>query len=195
MNMELILRISIILLSAIGLLFLATNTFRRKPRREFLIYFTNMSNMFVLLYFLFNINNSVIQFLVTIYITFTMLVFNLVIYPMLVKLGSRLKDIGTDMITSSIAHIIVPILVLIYWFKYPVNIEYGDLVYIFPFSLLYLFFAFWLGKSGYKIRENITNYIYPFLDLDKLGIRKVFINIIILFVLLVLLSYSLIYFR
>ncbi len=195
MNMELILRISIILLSAIGLLFLATNTFRRKPRREFLIYFTNMSNMFVLLYFLFNINNSVIQFLVTIYITFTMLVFNLVIYPMLVKLGSRLKDIGTDMITSSIAHIIVPILVLIYWFKYPVNIEYGDLVYIFPLSLLYLFFAFWLGKSGYKIRENITNYIYPFLDLDKLGIRKVFINIIILFVLLVLLSYSLIYFR
>lgn len=195
MNMELILRISIILLSAIGLLFLATNTFRRKPRGEFLIYFTNMSNMFVLLYFLFNINNSVIQFLVTIYITFTMLVFNLVIYPMLVKLGSRLKDIGTDMITSSIAHIIVPILVLIYWFKYPVNIEYGDLVYIFPLPLLYLFFAFWLGKSGYKIRENITNYIYPFLDLDKLGIRKVFVNIIILFVLLVLLSYSLIYFR
>lgn len=193
--MELGIRIAIIVIGIIGMTLMATGFLKRKIRVEFFIYFTNLSNMFILAYYLLNCNNREIHYLVTLYITFTMIVFNFIIYPYLRKNNASFKDIGTDAITSTIVHIIVPILAIIYWLKFGENVSYSFIPVGYIFPMLYLIFALFLGRSSFKIRDNITNYIYPFLDLEKLGKNRVIINCFLLFIFLTLLSWLLIFIK
>lgn len=193
--MELITRILIVVIGIFGMLLMATNSFKRKPRKEFLFYFTNLSNLFVIIYYLLNINIVEVNFLVTLYITFTMIVFNFVILPYLKKNNYKIEDIGTDHITSNIVHIVIPLLSIFYWYNFSKDVSYSVIWLGNIFPLLYLVFAIMLGKSSYKIRDNITNYVYPFLDLDKLGRNKVIINCLFLFIFLMLTSFALIFFK
>lgn len=176
MNIEFIIRMSIIIIGTIGMLLMATKSLTKKPKIDFLFYFTNLSNIFVILYFIFKPDNNLFLFLVTLNITYTMVVFNCILYPYLIKHNMKFKDVGTDPVSSNIAHIIIPILVLVYWFKYSQDVSYLDIIYGSIFPIIYLVFALFLGGSKYKIEDGFTNYIYPFLDVEKYGFKKVLLN-------------------
>lgn len=124
-------------------------------------------------------------------ITFS--IFNFIILPYGRKNKIKLKDIGTTKLVAFILHDLVPLLSVVNWFFSNPNLTYRTIIYSLIFPILYSFFCIFIGKSGYIVKENPTNYIYPFFDIDKLGLKKVLLIILGLLLFVVALGISLIY--
>ena len=183
-----ILKFIIVITSFLGIVFLSTNMLKRLPRIEFLFYFTNLSNIFILIYHLFNINNKYLLFSITLYLFVTFLIFNFLLLPYGRKNNLSIKDINLGKTENLLVHNIVPLLSMFYWFKFGVNIKYSESYLVLLFPIAYVMFCFIYGKSGRPLDTNPTNYIYPFFDLDKLGIKKVGLIVSTLILLLLVIS-------
>ncbi len=148
-------------------------------------YFTIQSNLIVALYFsMFFIkpirNNKIYQrYLgaVTIYITVTFLIFVFFLQPIY-------HPTGWAGLSSILSHYIVPITSITYFILYreEVRFQYNEIPFWLVFPVLYLVFVILLGAFT-------GDYIYPFFQVNQIGIPRLIINCIGLFTLFLLLSF------
>jgi hypothetical protein len=142
---------------------------------RFFSFFTIQSNILVAICFtvlwfkpknkleLFFLNNKSLT-AITMYITMVGIVYNLI-------LRFLWMPTGMQRITDEILHLVIPILVLIYWFQFvsKKSLEYKNVFLWLLFPFLYLIYTL--------IRGYFFNfYPYPFLDVNILGYTSVFVN-------------------
>jgi len=108
---------------------------------------------------------------ITLYILIVGLVYNVILRGLLVVEGWQV-------VVDNILHVLNPILYILYWmfFSDRIKINWKNGIYWTFYPLAYLFYSL--------VRGNILNwYPYPFLNVQKLGYEKVFINVIAMIVL------------
>ena len=142
---------------------------------RFFSFFTIQSNIlvavcFTVLWFkpknkleLFFLNNKSLT-AITMYITIVGIVYNLILRFLWVPTGMQ-------RITDEILHLVIPVLVLIYWFQFvsKKSLEYKNIFPWLLFPFLYLIYTL--------VRGYFYNYYpYPFLDVNILGYTPVFLN-------------------
>lgn len=147
---------------------------------QFFSYFTILTNLIVALYFTFQtlnifskIKKSGILTAITIYIVIVGSVYQII-------LRSTWDPTGLQRIVDELLHTIIPILVVIYWYKYENknDLNYEQIPFWAIYPLLYLFYLL--------IRGHLSDfYPYPFVNVLDLGYAKVLINsfwILVLFI-------------
>lgn len=152
-------------------------------------YFTLLSNLIAVIYFWilfqFKLDESNKQFKhyiggVAIYTTVTGVVFATV-------LEGLYQEQGLMLLGSICLHYVNPILVLGYlvYYRNDMEFEIKESLLWLIFPIIYLIFA--------MVHGGITgNYLYPFLDVSTLGYLSVITNVLLLFGLFSLLSFSLV---
>ena len=160
------------------------------PRRDFFCYYTNLSNLLVLIYFMFAAPLlfrypamhkiiPLIEYSVVMSIMLTNIVFHGMILPAVRPL---MPDIVPDRCARLLAannlfvHYIVPWLTFSYWlFCSPEKSRLtlaGSLLWM-AFPLLYIGCMFLRAKRHPCIAGTRSRYPYPFLNVDALGVRHV----------------------
>ena len=142
---------------------------------RFFSFFTILTNILVAVCFsvlwikpknkleLFFLSNKTLS-AITLYILIVGIVYNLI-------LRFLWAPTGLQKIDDEILHSIIPVLVLIYWFKYveKKNLDYKNILPWLLYPFLYLIYTL--------IRGHFFNfYPYPFVDVIQLGYKAVFIN-------------------
>lgn len=186
--MALIYRIIIIIITIIALYL----NFKLMSFRKGILYFTNLSNLLCLIYFIILViqmllkkekNNNlhyIVKGMVTMSITLTMFVYNIV-------LSSNSFLFKNHMLECNLVHLIVPLLVI---FDYIIFGEKGNLKKIYPFiwsSILFVYQIFIMIYSmlGGKFIDE-SNYPYFYMDSSKFGVVGVFINLLIILVIYII---------
>lgn len=175
-------KIIIVILELIGLQ-LALRLFTDNVNWSMLNYFTNLSNIAVLIYFAV----SVIALLknkekVTVYpavkgaVTMSITVTMLVAYFLLGGFNMG----GSSSLTLILLHDVCPLMVLLDWILFD---EKGLLTGKFPLQgvaapLLYFVYAMIAANIGDGIGHGSSRYPYPFIDVDVLGLPKVLLIVI-----------------
>lgn len=122
---------------------------------------------------------SCMKFYLMIYMVIVMLVYNFVLVP-----NARVTRTGKDIYSfyDCVAHIGLPLLVVIDYFSYTVHYQYSisTLFLSLVYPLLYCVMIFLKGylKFGKEYEHSKNYYPYFFVDLETLGIKKVGINIL-----------------
>ncbi|RZL45574.1 MAG: hypothetical protein EOO93_26775 [Pedobacter sp.] len=103
---------------------------------------------------------------ITVYITVVMLIYNVILRFLWVLQG-------WSVIANELLHVVVPLMFLIYWIYFvPKNqLKWSNIWLWLLYPLLYTIFV--LLRGSY-----VDFYPYPFLNITKLGISKVFVNCI-----------------
>lgn len=161
-----------------------------RGRKEFFCFYTNVSNLAVLIYFSviaprIYISESLhpliphAEFAVMMCIMLTHSVFHLALYPAVKKTVSSMphtrayKIVFTD---NFIIHYLVPLTVLVYWFfcsPQKLALRAADALYWTALPLCYAGFIFLRAPIFGVIKEAGSPYPYPFLDIQALGLRRV----------------------
>ncbi|SFB23069.1 hypothetical protein SAMN05660845_2165 [Flavobacterium swingsii] len=142
---------------------------------RFFSFFTIQSNILVAICFtvlwfkpknkleLFFLDNKSLT-AITMYITIVGIVYNLI-------LRFLWMPTGMQRITDEILHLVIPILVLIYWFQFvsKKSLEYKN---VFPWLLFPFLYLIYTLVRGYFS----DFYPYPFLNVSVLGYTPVFVN-------------------
>ena len=185
-KIKLIYRIIIVIVSAIGLYL----NFKFLSFEKGILYFTNLSNLLCLIYFLVLVilmltkkvkrddKYYIIKGMVTMAITLTMVVYNLILRSSdasLVFQGHQLE--------CNLVHILVPLLVI---FDYIIFGEKGHLKKEYPLIWSLVLIAYQLFVVIYTINGgkfiNGAAYPYPFMDIDTYGAGKYIVNMVVAFV-------------
>lgn len=185
-KVKLIYRILIVIISAIGLYV----NFKFLTFEKGILYFTNLSNLLCMIYFLvlviLMITNKVkrndiyyiFKGMVTMGITLTMIVYNL-----LLANSNAAGVFENHQLECSIVHIVVPLMVI---FDYIIFGEKGKLKKEYPLIWSFVLIAYQLFILIYTLCGgtfvNGATYPYPFMDVEKYGVGQVTINMIITFV-------------
>ena len=159
-------------------------------RRDFFCFYTNLSNLLVLIYFALisprlhasrRLHALVphADFFVMMSIMLTFCVFHLMLYPAIrkaVRHAAPTREFRIAFTDNLIIHYLVPWLVFAYWLlcspqKALLSLADAFIWTIFPLS--YLLCIFLRAKSGRRIEETDSPYPYPFLDKEVLGVRFV----------------------
>ncbi|KIC64162.1 Pr6Pr family membrane protein [Chryseobacterium taiwanense] len=138
---------------------------------RFFSYFTILTNLIVAVYFTFQafssfsiIKKSGILTAITIYILIVGSIYQII-------LRSTWNPTGLQRLVDELLHTIIPILVLIYWYKFENkrDLSYKQIPSWTIYPLLYLFYIL--------IRGHFSDfYPYPFVNVTDLGYSQVFIN-------------------
>jgi len=192
-NFSLLMKVIIIFFSLIGLYY-KTGLEKKRFKIVSLIYFTNLSLIFCLIYFLFSIflgENHIIQGFIgfiILCVTVTMTVYHFILVPNNRKKG---KDYEIFAFSDIVVHYVVPILTIIYWIIFA---EKGLFEYYYPFLwaipfFIYLIIILLRAHYGRILEYSQTRYPYDFIDLDYLGLIKTSRNIAILSSIIIILGY------
>jgi len=185
-KIKLIYRIIIVIVSAIGLYL----NFKFLSFEKGILYFTNLSNLLCLIYFLVLVilmltkkvkrddKYYIIKGMVTMAITLTMVVYNFLL---------RSTEAGNIFINHqlecNLVHIVVPLLVI---FDYIIFGEKGHLKKEYPLIWSLVLIAYQLFVVIYTLCGgkfiNGATYPYPFMDIDTYGAGKYTISMVIAFV-------------
>lgn len=185
-KIKLIYRLIIIIVSAVGLYL----NFKFLTFEKGILYFTNLSNLLCLIYFTVlvilmlakknkdNDMHYIIKGMVTMAISLTMIVYNL-----LISSSSAAAIFENHQLECNLVHIVVPLLVI---FDYILFGKKGRLKKEYPLIWSFVLVAYQLFVVIYTINGgtfiNGATYPYPFMDIDTYGIGKVSINMIVTFV-------------
>lgn len=159
-------------------------------RKDFFCFYTNLSNLAVLVYFAllspyFYASASLrplishAEFLIMMSIMLTFCVFHLILYPAIqgaVSHAEHTREFYIAYADNLILHYLVPWLVFFYWiFCAPDKAELtmADAFIWTLFPIAYLLSIFFRAKQGLIIQETGTPYPYPFLDIRALGKKTV----------------------
>ena len=160
--------------------------YARKRRKDFFCFYTNVSNLFVLLYFALAApqlyKNPALhpliphtEFAVMMCILLTFSVFHLLLYPAIrqaARSALRTREYWIVYTDNFIIHYLVPLGVLIYWLLCsPGKQALGavDALYWTALPLAYIMLIFLRARSKGIIEEVGSPYPYPFLDVGVLG--------------------------
>ena len=214
-----IFKLIIIIICSIGLYRTSGMANAEKKKKDIknisvlIIYFTNLSNLLCLIYFftssifmVFDIINHGVtgsaavlfpQFkgAVVLCLLITLLVYNFLLVPQRKKEPSNDSNVSFDF-TDICVHYIVPILSFSDWVLFD---EKNVYTLFSPFlwiiiPLLYFVFILIRAKFGDNLKAANSKYPYFFIDVDKIGIKRVLINTAILCVIFVILGYLILFF-
>ncbi len=189
-RLGIILSALIVIFGVIGLT-MHRDFYENLMRREFFCFYTNVSNLVVLLYFSIaapilytraslHVLIPHLEFAVMMCIMLTCCVFHLVLFPPIYKTALSMPHTREYMIVCTdniIIHYLVPLSVLTYWVLCsPQKHALGaaDALYWTVLPLIYIAGIFLRAKRKGIIEEAASPYPYPFLDIDGLGIAPVF---------------------
>ncbi|MBR6802006.1 MAG: Pr6Pr family membrane protein [Eubacteriaceae bacterium] len=201
----------ILLISLVGLfsLFCYSGLIKGEFKKGMFLYYTNLSNLFVSIYFLMLffyrtgilpqfrfLENSAVSFSVTMIITMTFLVFHFVLVPYGLKHNEILTEMNIKLGECVIFHYVIPIAVILYWFIYADKSYPGPEVSFLWLGVPFVYFIFIMlrARKGKQIDGTHSKYPYPFLDIDLIGKGKCMGNIFGLFIVFFALSYGIYYF-
>jgi len=162
-----------------------------KYKQGFVGWYTNLSNILVLLYFVLVlvdhifvpieiISNSVVALSVTMAIMMTFLIFHFILRKPLLKLSKEQPDLWQFYSIENLSlHYICPILTIVYWvvFANKDGLTFLTGCYWGILPVLYLIYANIRAKLNYRFL-NGERYPYLFMNIDVLGFKKVAINIV-----------------
>ena len=159
-------------------------------RKDFFCFYTNVSNLIVLIYFAavsprLYASQSLhpliphAEFAVTMQILLTLSVFHLVLFPAIRKTIQKMPHTRAYMIVCTdnlFIHYLVPLFVLVYWvFCAPGKdmLTFCDALYWLAIPTLYAAYIFIRAPLCGRIEEAGSAYPYPFMDVQALGCRRV----------------------
>ncbi|MGN0773132.1 MAG: Pr6Pr family membrane protein [Candidatus Ventricola sp.] len=180
------------LIAAVSLIGLTVHKdfYAGRRRRDFFCYYTNMSNLLVLLYFALLaprlyasarlrplIPHAEFSLMMSIMLTF--MVFHHLLSPAIYRQmrdAPRDRDFAIVFVDNFIIHYLVPWLVLFYWVlcspgKRMLSVLDALLWTLVP--LAYLAFIFLRAPLRGDIEDTDSPYPYPFLNVRRLGVRRV----------------------
>lgn len=161
-----------------------------RTRKDFLCFYTNVSNMTVLLYFglaapwlyarsSFRALIPHAEFAVMMCIMLTFCVFHLVLYPP-IRIAARGMPRTREYLIlytdNFIIHYLVPLSVFAYWLTCSPQkhvLGAADALYWTALPLLYVVWILLRAKRSMIIEETGSPYPYPFLDTGALGLERV----------------------
>ena len=161
-----------------------------KGRKEFFCFYTNVSNLAVLLYFALAAPMlyktpalhpmiAHAEFAVMMCIMLTLAVFHLLLFPaihMAIRDMPRTREYRILRADNFIIHYLVPLSVFAYWLLCSPNkqtLNVSDALYWTALPVVYILLIFVRAKIKGAITETSSPYPYPFLDRDVLGTRRV----------------------
>ena len=185
-------KLIIIILSLVGL-FLNSGIIQKKFRKSMFVYFTNLSLVFCVLFFTASIalkSGGLLHFsngFVLIAVTTTIATFHFVLAPSRRRVDKDYKLHFSDFV----AHYSVPLLVIADWLIFA---EKGAFVFYYPLLwgipfVVYFFMTIIYAKCGGYLEYAESRYPYRFIDFDTAGLKTVWRNIIILFLVIIALGY------
>ncbi|MBE5798992.1 MAG: hypothetical protein E7321_03475 [Clostridiales bacterium] len=180
----------IVVLGVIGLT-MHRDFYAGRRRRDFFCFYTNISNLAVLIYFalagprLYAVPSlrpliPHAEFAVTMCITLTFCVFHLVLYPAVRLAADRMpkgRQYWIVYIDNLIIHYLVPISVIIYWLLCSpgkLALRAADALFWTLLPLSYIGWVFFRARRKKIIEETGSPYPYPFLDIQALGKARVY---------------------
>ena len=183
-GVALIYRIIIVIVTLIALYL----NFKLLSFRMGILYFTNISNLLCLIYFLILVimmilkkekNDDlhyIVKGMVTMCITLTMFVYNFIL------VGDK-SVFENHMLECNLVHVVVPLLVI---FDYIIFGVKGNLKKIYPFIWTMVLFIYQIFITIYMILggefANGAKYPYFYMDTSKYGVLGVFFNTLIILV-------------
>ena len=183
--------------------------YEHRVRRDFYCYYTNLSNLVVLLYF--SLAAPLLyakaplrrliplaEFSVTMAILLTHLVFHFVIFPAVKAQGGPLmhdRESRILAVDNLFIHYLVPWLTVLYWVfcapqKHRVSLPGALLWTLLPLGYALCIFLR-AGRRG-PIRGTQSAYPYPFLNAEVLGVRRTLRNCVVLYAICALASIGLV---
>ena len=183
-----LLSVLIVVCACIGLT-LHRDVYAHTPRRDFYVYYTNVSNLIVLLYFALLAPwlyaraalrrfIPVAEFSVMMIILLTHLVFHNLLFPEIRRAARgmpRSRETAIMAADNAFIHYLVPWLTTLYWLlcapqKDALTLP-GALAWL-AVPLLYLLHVFLHARRG-NLAGTDSPYPYPFLDVRRLGAARV----------------------
>lgn len=176
---------------------------KRKYNTGFMGYYTSLSNIVVWIYcflLLCGINvldKSIYSFSIMACIMLTFLIYHFILSPLIIADYREGKGWNPYNLVNYSLHYICPLLVFVYWLLFA---DKSDLSYSNAFiwtilPLTYCLYIFARVKLGIYFDDKKTQrYPYDFMNVDKYGLKRVLINIFIIFVVFMLLGLLLVWF-
>ncbi len=172
-----------------------------KFRRDMFIYYTNLSNLAVFLYFslrlicsLFGLEKAKViwamlfssdsAMAITLCIFTTFIIYHFILVPIIKRQRASAGEFGNIFsIGNLIVHYFVPLSTLIYWLIFADKEALGlkSVALWVAIPLFYACFAFIRALGGRNIDGTNSPYPYEFMDPTVIGTRRTIINIIVLF--------------
>ncbi len=180
---------------------------RGRFKKTMFLYYTNISNLMVSVYFLFLFlyrafdipmlsfsEDALVSFSVTMMITMTFLIFHFVLVPYGLKHNEILDEMNIKFVECIIFHYVIPISAILYWFFYAdKTLRYPIMSCLWlGIPLMYFIFIMFRARNG-NIEGTKSRFPYPFLDLDKIGKRRFLGNIFSIFIIFSAISAGLYY--
>lgn len=177
-----------------------TDLVKGRFQANIFLFFTNLSILLCLLFYGFDIccyiksGNENILLLnlkgaVILYTFITMIVYNFILVPKHRNTGIRHEFYSLQ---DTAIHCVVPILVLLEWLmtrKSAISANAPMMWLSVPFAYFLVAMIKGKFKLGSKFEYADSYYPYFFIDIDKAGLKKVAINVIILFAVFLALGY------
>jgi len=186
----------LILLAALAGLTARSGILHRRLQLDMFVYYTNLSNLLILIYFLLRVvlprgtalyrflDTETVFFSVMMAIGLTFLIYHFLLLPQIRATRAAGGELGGPLTFSSImAHYVVPWLTILNWVvRAPkARLTYGAAFawFVIPFS----YFAFALIRAPFSGNLSLTDspYPYPFMDPTRIGWRGVFVNVTLIF--------------
>lgn len=184
-RIKLLYRILLVIVAAIAL-YLNFNLFGVKG----LLYFTNLSNLLCLIYFIIlivltllkkvnrNDNYYIIKGMVTMAITITMLMYNLVLAS-----DDGMGAFTGHQLECNLVHLIVPLMVIL---DYIIFGEKGNLKKEYPIIwslilIIYQLFVIIYVALGGTFMDNLT-YPYFYMDINEYGTLGIMFNLLVIYI-------------
>lgn len=194
--LSLIFKLSIILIGSYGLY--KSCFFNSVSLEEHFAYYTNLSNLICIIYFIFYIikcyllkeesYNSCIKGSVTLTIAITGIVYNFLLRPFMHDVEG-VMDLHS--LSNYIVHIIMPLIVILDWILFDEKGKFKK-YYIFIWLILpFLYFIFICIRAslGKTFTYASSRYPYFFLDIDAYGVLQVLLNVSLAIIAVLTLGY------
>ncbi len=176
---------------------------RKKYNCGFMGYYTSLSNIVVWLYFLLvlvgvkGLDKSIFSFTVTSCIMLTFLIYHFLLSPLIINDYRNGKGWNPYTLVNYSLHYICPLLTFVYWlfFTDKSDLNYSNAFIWTILPLIYCAYVFVRAKLGiYFDKAKTQRYPYDFLDADKYGIKRILVNIVVIYIVFVLLGLLLVWF-
>lgn len=208
-----VMEVLIVLAVSCGLV-LHSKITKSEPRKDLFRYYTNLSNLILGLYYLMRVvirirgsyNDPIGKFIfsecafycVTMMIYLTHAIFAFVLTPYFKKHPENNE--GQELLhsfSSILVHYVSPLLALLTWFLFA---DKAMLRYAWAFTwtiipLLYLAYSFIRGADGKNLYKTDSPYPYTFMDPKALGWKRVFLNIVVIYIIFVIVGVLMVFVR
>lgn len=187
MAVQIILECVIVLMGACGMI-LHSGWLKGKPRKDFFRYYTNLSNLLVVMFFLFRqvirirgsydgffgriVFSQIWFYSVTMSIFLTFAIFHFVIVPAIKKAPKENGEFPNfHSLGNILVHYLVPLLTLLDWFIFAdkSQLSYSWALVWTVIPLIYTVYAFIRAADGVPLEFTDSAYPYDFMDAGKHG--------------------------